>query len=174
MARRVNKKFLTILSLVIMGGLLATFAFSKLRKTDTGILWERADKQLALARQEKSAAQYKIAKEHFVKALRADPNNLEGMIKFGDLLHELARYDLEEVGKDVQFWERTLEINPSYVPALERLVDAYMELCKLQPLPDAFTRLGERAGTLHRVQESNIKAAAYEQIGVVGAWLAGK
>ncbi len=43
MARRVNKKFLTILSLVIMGGLLAAVALPKLRKPDTAVLWERAD-----------------------------------------------------------------------------------------------------------------------------------
>src|SRR4051812_45641692 len=173
MARRVNKKFLTILSLVIMGGLLTAVALPKLRKTDTGILWERADKQLSIARDQKSPEQYKLAKELYVKAYRADPNNVEGMIKYGDMLHELARYDLEEVGKDVQAWEHTLEINPAYVPALERLVDAYMELCRLQPLPEGFKRLGDRAATLHRAQENNIKAAAYEQIGIVGAWLSG-
>ncbi|HEV8606904.1 MAG TPA: tetratricopeptide repeat protein [Tepidisphaeraceae bacterium] len=174
MARRVNKKFLTILSLVIMGGLLAAVALPKmLRKADTGILWERADKQLALAREQKSAEQYKIAKEYYVKAYRADPNNVEGMLKYGDMLHELARYDLEEVGKDVQAWERTLEINPKYVPALERLVDAYMELCRLQPVPEAFKRLSDRAAALHRAQEDNVKAEAYEHIGIVGAWLSG-
>ena len=166
MARRVNKKFLTILSLIIMGTLLSAVALPKLlHKQDTGILWERADKQLALAREQKSPQQYKVAKELYVKAYRADPNNIEGMLKYGDMLHELARYDLEEVGKDVQAWERTLEINPAFVPALERLVDAYMELCRLQPLPEGFKRLGDRAATLHHVQESNIKAAAYEQIG---------
>src|ERR1051325_6127785 len=149
MARRVNKKFLTILSLVIMGGLLAAVAFSKFKKPDAGLLWERAYKQLELARAEKDARAYKLAKEHFAKAFRADPNNIEGMVKYGDLLHELARYDLEEVGKDVQVWERTLELNPAYVPALERLVDSYMEHCKLQPIPDAFTRPGARAETLH-------------------------
>ena len=174
MARRVNKKFLTILSLVIMGSLLSAVALPKLlHKTDTPVLWERADKQTAIARQEKSAAQYKLAKEFYVKAFRADPNNIEGMLKYGDMLHELARYDLEEVGKDVQAWERTLEINPRFVPALERLVDSYMELCRLQPLPEGFKRLSERAAALHRAQESNVKAEAYEHIGIIGAWLSG-
>src|SRR5258705_1803924 len=170
MARRVNKKFLTILSLAIMGSLLTAVALPKLlRKTDTGILWERAEKQLAIAREQKSAEEYKLAKEYSVKAYRADQNNVEGMLKYGDMLHELARYDLDEVGKDVQAWERTLEINPRYVPALERLVDAYMELCRLQPLPEGFKRLGDRAAALHRVQEDNLKADAYEQIGIIDA-----
>ena len=102
MARRVNKKFLTILSLVIMGGLLAAVALPKLRKPDTAVLWERADKQLAIAREQKTREAYVLGKELFVKAYRADPNNVEGMLKYGDMLHELARYDLEEVGKDVQ------------------------------------------------------------------------
>ena len=58
MARRVNKKFLTILSLIIMGTQLSAVALPKLlHKQDTGILWERADKQLALAREQKSPQQ---------------------------------------------------------------------------------------------------------------------
>ena len=88
MARRVNKKFLTILSLVIMGGLLGAVAFSKFKKPDAGLLWERAYKQLETARAEKDPQAYKLAKEHFAKAFRADPNNIEGMVKYGDLLHE--------------------------------------------------------------------------------------
>ena len=30
------------------------------------------------------------------------------------------------MGKDVQVWERALEINPAYVPALERLMESKM------------------------------------------------
>src|SRR5947207_1089487 len=174
MARRVNKKFLTILSLIIMGSLIAAVAARKfMNRADSGMLWERADKQLAIAREQKSLDSYKVAKEAFQKAVRTDPNNADGMVKYGDMLHELARYDLDEVGKDVQAWERTLEINPRHFGALDRLVDAYMELSRLQPVPEAFKRLSDRAAALHRAQEDNIKADAYEQIGIIGSWLGG-
>src|SRR5215212_10004569 len=159
MARRVNIKFLSILSLVVMGSFIAAVAVPKiLRKNDTHLLWERADKQLAAAREQKTSDAYKAAEEAFIKAARADQNNVEGLTKYGDMLHEQVRYDLDKIGADAKIWERTLEINPRYVPALERLIDAYLELCRLQPIPENFKHLSERAAALHRAQENNTKA----------------
>src|SRR5688572_6773493 len=174
MARRVNKKFLTILSLIIMGSLLALGAIPLMRKkTDAAILWQRVDQQIAIAHEQNSADAYKVAKESFGKAFRADPNNIEGMIKYGDLLHRLARFDETEIGNDVRAWEQILQIDPRHPIALERLIDSYMELCRIQPEPEGFRRLRERAATLHRVQPENVRAEAYEQIGIVGSWLSG-
>ena len=50
MARRVNKKFLTILSLLIMGGLISLVVLPKvLHKQDTGVLWQEQDALVFLA-----------------------------------------------------------------------------------------------------------------------------
>src|SRR5258706_10727275 len=171
MARRVNKKFLTILSLVIMGGLIALVALPKLRKQDTKVLWERADKQAAIARDQKTPEAYKAAKELYYKAYRADQANVEGLVKFGDLLHESVRFDLDDMRKDLVMWDQALQVDPRYVPALERIMNAFIEGCRILPSADGFKLLNEKAGALAKLQPNNIRAQSYEQIGIVGGWL---
>src|SRR5258706_11327762 len=171
MARRVNKKFLTILSLLIMGGLISLVVLPKLRKQDTGVLWQRADKQAAVAREQKTPEAYKAAKEYYSKAYRADQANVEGLVKFGDLLHESVRFDLEDMRKDLQMWDQALQVDPRYVPALERIMNAYIDGCRILPSAEGFKILSEKAGALAKVQPNNIRAQAYQQIGIVGGWL---
>src|ERR1043165_2515152 len=112
MARRVNKRFLTILTLVIMGCLIGLWALQRtLASGNMKNKWARGDKLF----QEGS---YQEAKLEYGSALRTQPNSVEGWVKYGDTMHELVRYDLEEMGNDVKSWERALEINATYVPAL--------------------------------------------------------
>src|SRR2546430_4133138 len=171
MARRVNKKFLTILSLIIMGGLIALVALPKLRKQDTKVLWEHADKQWSAAREQRTPEAYKTAKEYYYKAYRADQANVEGLVKFGDFLHESVRFDLEDLRKDLAMWDQALQVDPSYVPALERIMNAFIEGCRIQPHADGFKMLSEKAAALAKVQPKNVRAQAYEQVGIIGAWL---
>jgi tetratricopeptide (TPR) repeat protein len=167
MARKVNKKFLIVLTTVIMGALVALWVMQKkLSKGNAKDAWATGDKLFA-------EHNYKDAKQEYLRALGVEPNNYEGLVKFGDTLHQLVRYDLNELGKDVRAWERALEINPTYVPALNRLLDAYDALTELQRTAEVFNRLRDKAQALLRVDSTNLRARALQHVGILGGWVSG-
>src|SRR5688500_6507562 len=169
MARRVNKPFLIIFTVAIalaLGGLLGLKYMQG--RGSSPKHWKKGDEMAAL----QTADGYRGAMESYKRALHYDMGNVEGWIKYGDVLHELARYDAELAGAAIGPWENALERNPSHVGALERLLNSYVDICEIEPRPENFNRLRDRARTLANVQPDNIKAKAYGHIGVIGAWLA--
>src|SRR5262245_61550579 len=130
--KRVNTRFLAISGIVLVALVVVVFASQRLlTRGNAKEFWEMGDRYMA---QEK----YKEAKESYARALRLDPSNVAGWVKYGDSFHELVRFSLDEMGKDTKSWERALELNPAYVPALTRLVDAYADLAELDPSPNIF------------------------------------
>src|SRR5688572_18504348 len=180
MAKRVNKRFLGVLVLVVVGLGAGAFALSKfVMRGDPKDHVARADAAFERAKTANDPAQafeeLKTARESYGRALKLlNYGNPEIIVKYGDVQHHIARYDTTEIGKDVQTWEQALQIDPSYVPALERLLETMIEVSKLDSSPHVYTSLTQRAQALAAVKESDARARTYEHAGIVGAWLAGK
>jgi len=169
MARRLNKPFLAALTLVVLGGIAGLILLAKLSR--------RGNIRDVLASAERAAAagDWRTACEQYARARGFDPANIDLAIKLGDAHYELSRTDPPEVFKAIKVWESALEYDPLCVPALKRLLEANIDLAEMRPgRPEVFVALGEKARALARADSSDIRAKAYEQIGLIGQWLAGK
>ncbi len=198
MAKRVNKRFLAILTMSVMGLLVAAVVLTKLlgggnaeQMISLGDECMAAAKRAAnpatgpaatqAAKENKTPDQYyRDAKDYYAKASRLQPKNLDVLIKYGDARSQLARYDLTEVGKDMQAWQQAIEADPGYLPALRRLMEGCIVLTELRPTTENYESLRLRAAAYAKAKQSakiddkDIRPQAYEQIAVIGAWLAGK
>ncbi len=115
--------------------------------------------------------EYKKALESYGRAIRSAPTK-ELFVKAGDCINELTPSEPDQLGKDVRTWERALEIDPSYVPALERVMEAMIDLCELQPRnADNWVRMREKARRLAAADPSNLRATAYEHVATINEWL---
>lgn len=178
MARKVNKRFLIILTCVVMGGTLAAMVLVLvLRGGSPDQYIAQGDRLVANARQAEPASAAELlrqAKEAYVKALRRDGSRTDIMLKLADALEQRSRYDLEEVNQDIRLWERILELEPKHREALSKLLDAYIDLIEIAPSQDSYSRVREKAIGLVRADPENLRAKAYEHIGLIGAWNEGK
>ncbi len=166
MARRVNKRFLLILTIVVVGGLsiLAGGAYYLMRPKPEKYI-EAGDKFMA----EKD---YKAARDNYGQAysLSKDPLIL---VKFGDAMTQLAVSDPTLINQDVGAWRQALEIDPNCEPALRRLMNAYEDVAELSPRAENFQLLRDTATKLAAVDPGNTKAAALKHLATIQAWLAG-
>src|SRR5262249_464587 len=128
--------------------------------------WAQGDKFFA-------AGDYKEAEIAYGRALRIEPSNVEGLVKYGDTLHELVRYDLDKLRKDVTAWEKAVEYNPTYGPGLNRLLDAYQSLSEIDPGTEVFTRMRDKAQAILRINADDTRAKMLEQVGIIGSWVRG-
>ena len=170
MARRVNKPFLIILTVVIglaFAGLMGAKYMQG--RGSSGKHWKKGDELAAL----NTAEGYRGAVESYKRALQYDLGNVDGWVKFGDVLNELSRYDHEAAMHALKQWDQALERNPRHVGALTRVLDAYIQLTELDSRAENFNWMRDRARTLAQVQPENLRAEAYGHIGVIGAWLNG-
>lgn len=170
MAKRVNKRFLIILTAVVMGVLIGGVAVTQFAGRGN------AQKFIAEGDALFAAGDYAKAIEAYKRAARtkSERGNNALALKMGDTYHQLARYDSDAIGKDLATWEGILEASPRNVESLRRVVDALIDLTELRPQPEYYVRLQERAQRLAELDPSNNKAKAYAQIAVLGAWMGGK
>lgn len=190
MAKKVNKRFLGILTLVVMGVLVAAMGLTRLiGRGDPKEFIARGDRFVEMALQAPGAPDkenpgpeecLKQAKTAYAKARRLDPANKELIVKYGDVLRQLTRFDQNEMRTFVRAWRDALEIDPAYLPALQRVLDTQIEFTELSRTVGAYDDVAQaakafiRAKALDKDNPQDFRAEAYEQAAVLGAWLAGK
>ena len=131
MARRVNTQFLVVLSVIVVGGVLAAFIVAGpgkywFRGNPSKHLTAEGDALVAAAGTAATPAERKekldAAVRNFQQALAADPKNPELWVRIGDALSTMAQYDpATYIVQSRGSWEKALEINPDFLPALRRL-----------------------------------------------------
>ncbi len=175
MARKVNKRFLVILTLIVMGGMVgAVGIFWWANRGDVQTHFARAKYYVEAAKQDPT--KYQDARDAFQRALRIQPNNVEVLVAFGDMLHDMVRYDREQVNKDVQYWEAALVVDPGHAGALRRLMTEHKERAELSRGVNArqiYQKLGEYAKTLVGLEPDDPFAVACQHGAVIGQWLNG-
>ncbi len=176
MARQVNTKFLTTLTVGFLAALVGLFVVHKLltRRHNPQQLYELAQKY------EKQGST-ELAISYYGQAVDADPRNVSYRVKFGDVLSAL-RADSQSIDSSVKQWEAALEDDPKNPQALKRLIDMYISACENDPSVGSFDRLQRRSKTMSQMDPQTLpddikpyplRAKAWMQIAALGQWILG-
>lgn len=170
MAKRVNKKFLIVLTvLVAVLGLGAFTAARVLRK-------KNPDRYRQLAEQAEREGDLKRARDQYRIAYAADPTNKQVLVALGDVYDRLAGEDLENLRQARIAWNAALQIDPKYAPALQRVLDTDWAQTELPGggAPELYQHIREVAGRLAAADPANAaKAQARAHLATVRAWARG-
>jgi tetratricopeptide (TPR) repeat protein len=120
MARRVNTKFLIILTVVVVGLGVIALVIHKLRRGDP-------DKYIAQATAAVGEQKYDDAALLYKQALSIDGKRADVWIAYGDVQRQLAYEDPENVGRAVRAWQQALELDPNNKEALTRMLAIYQD-----------------------------------------------
>jgi tetratricopeptide (TPR) repeat protein len=174
MARRVNKRFLIILTTVIVvGGISLIAAQRLLTKKDPTPFIQSAEALVA-------QGEYEEAVNHYLHAVSINPKDPELRVRLSDTLNQMSASDA------VHFWranaelDRALEIDPHYAPALERQLSNTYELIQMSgraDIPGWLERMNHpETGITSKVlaaDPDHPRATAYRSISNIRAWMLG-
>ena len=183
MARRVNNKFLIILGVLVLGGVASAFVLKgpimNMVKGDRSKKYvEEGDKLVAEAEapdatMTQKRERYEAAVKKYQMAAGADPKNTALFVKYGDLLNKMTPIDVQVYLRAArEMWEKALEIDPAYLPALHRLQETYFKEAQINPQAIYFTKIRERAEVIHKLDPKDIRAHALMYIAPLNRWLA--
>jgi tetratricopeptide (TPR) repeat protein len=165
--RKINTKFLTTLALVTLGGGAAiggtVFFFSKS---------DSAAKYDALADQAIQAKDWPRAFLYYQKGTKlTKPPSAERYVKLGDLARAAAATDPRFQLQDRDAWQKALEVDPKYSPALKKLLGLEWELARLQPNPAQLARVRELAEKAVLADPTDKASAAIIPSSTVAGWV---
>jgi len=167
MARRVNKRFLIVLTVVVVGGGAAAVAAQKL-------LWGRDPKPLIDEGDRAMAAgDYETAVERYRRAAgrkMGDPTILD---RLGDAWNARAGESVEFLSNARGAWNSAVASDASYAPALQKLLDSFVEQAEVYPADNpAYVQIRDYATKLLALDSGNKRATAYLHLATVKPWLA--
>lgn len=182
MARRVNTKFLIIFSVIVLGSVASAFVLktpllnvihgnrSKTQIANADKLVEEAAKLSSTEKKAKLDEAVKL----YAMAASSETKSPELWIKLGDVYSQLAQYDLNNVTQSYSAWNKALEVDPRYLPALRRLQDSYYKQSQtIGAAAAVYSSLQERATTIHQIDPKDLRAHAIMNIAPIRASLAG-
>src|SRR4051812_23392546 len=115
MAKRVNKRFLVILTTVVLvggvTGMAAMYVLPKILKKNPQALVKEGDRLEKEGNIGEAINMYR-------QAAGADPSNPELRVALGDLCNRHVTIDPDNLGKARQAWADALSIDPAYKPAM--------------------------------------------------------
>src|SRR5689334_13493363 len=134
MARRVNNKFLIILGILVLGGVASAFVLkgpimNMVKGDRSKKMIEEGDKLVAEAEAPDATMTqkregYEASVKKYQQGAAADPKSTALFVKYGDVLNKMTPFDVQVyLPAARQMWEKALEIDPAYLPALHRLQD---------------------------------------------------
>ncbi len=171
MARRVNTRFLIILTAVIvaLGG--AGLVVRKLTSRPN------AQRHVQAAERLIKDGNFEAATAEYANAVRVDPTNKDLHVKLGDVANQrTAEMGWQALDIARRSWMSALEIDPQYKPALGRLMDSYTEQLQQAPLsmqPAQFGALKDIASRLTEADPGNLRAQGVAQTVAIEQWLQG-
>ncbi|QOV87658.1 tetratricopeptide repeat protein [Humisphaera borealis] len=160
--RKLNTKVLGVLFGVLVVGAIGAFAANRFLKPskDPRVLEADGDKAFA-------AGEYEQARLAFGGAAAIERSNPGLKVKYGDTLIKLTREDPVNLGLALQSWEAALGVDPSYKPALERLLTSRWEQVDLGGGPEVFADIRRRADQLAKADPSHPKAKIWQHVATV-------
>jgi tetratricopeptide (TPR) repeat protein len=116
--RRINVKALVIVLLSAAGLVTAAIVAQKL------LIHEHPDTYIEMGKEAERDGRWEDAALAFGKAASLDPTNLDVQMEWGRALDNqaVATTDLAKYNEEIRVYQRVLEINPKYVPAVRALV----------------------------------------------------
>jgi tetratricopeptide (TPR) repeat protein len=175
MARRVNKKFLLILTVIVVGLGLILLVGSTARSHGllARIFHGSPDKYIKSANELVAQKKYEEAGKEFEKALGVNPRKPDVWVAYGDAMNQLSPQDLEYLGKSRGAWQQALAVDPNYKPALERMFSFWTQYAAISPTSQVFQNLKDSADRLHQVDPANADAEITLATTAIRPWLSG-
>lgn len=168
MARRVNTKFLTILTCVVLG-LAVTGVLAK-----KFLIRESPDKYVNAGNQLLSEKKYEEAAKNFAHAVALEPKDPDLWVQYGDALNQLSPQDPEYLMRARQAWESALAVNPAHRAALDRVMQFWTDWADLNPSqPKIFEGMKDTAERLLAADPKNAEAEVALVTSEIRPWLAG-
>jgi len=167
MARRVNTRFLTGISVTVLVVLIGIFGASRLLGRGAYV------KALPLARKAAAEGNINAAVDLYKEALAGYSKRPDLRVELGDFYYKNTRFNMEFLGQFVRLWESALEMDATYKPAAERLFNASLDATEVQASAEGYEMLRRRAEKLYQIDKRETKAEAYRHLAVIGHWLAG-
>ncbi|HEX4053346.1 MAG TPA: tetratricopeptide repeat protein [Tepidisphaeraceae bacterium] len=127
MARRVNTQFLTILLLIVIAAAVAVGLIWKLR------VHEYPDHYVALGQQAIKDHNWANAIDDFAKAASLGPKDPKLQVMLGQALAQTEQTDPTAQAQEVAAYQRALEIDPKFLPALMALSKLYTQAASGSP-----------------------------------------
>lgn len=168
MARRVNTKFLTILTVVVVGlGMLALIA-------NKVLIRESPEKYVSAGTQFMADKKYEEAVKAYARAVGLDQKNPSLWVAYGDALNQMSSQDVGYMGRARQAWDQALAVEPGNMPALDRMMQFWSDIANMSPnSPDVFKQLQQTAERLYAADPKNSAAEIAIQTSIIRPWLAG-
>lgn len=170
MAKRVNKRFLIALTACAAAVCVVAFAsYYLFNKKDPA-------KYLRLGDDAVARVDWAQARDHYRVAAQVERSNKETWVKYGDALERLAGEDLENLRGEQgarNVWRMALQIDPNYLPALQRLSDSWWEEARLVPHPNVLAQARDYANRHAAADPDNLQAQARPHMAVIQQWIVG-
>jgi predicted Zn-dependent protease len=167
MARRLNTKFLTILLLVIAGMVTALLLAEKF------LIHDRPDRYLQLGREAVKDHSWQDAVINFSKAARLSPHDPQIEMYLGAALAETVQVDPQALQLEVQAYQKALEIDPNYLPALQALSQLFTRELSEEPSAYVFSNAIDYTQRAHVVDPKDEKLQSLGDKLVIQEWASG-
>lgn len=155
MARRVNKKFLIILTCIIVGGGVAMLVAGKL------LFQKSPDDFIAAGDNYMQAGDYEMAIRNYLQAHSKRSSDPSILVKVGDAFEARSIEEPAYVGKERAAWNQALESQTDYIPALERLFAIYRDDAEAAARPEIFDRVRDIGRRLMNAKPDDLEVKAY-------------
>lgn len=157
MAKRVNKQFLIILTAVVLlgafAGMAATYVLPRLMKKDP--------KQFVNdSKQAEKDGNVEDAIGKYQAAVGTDQRDPQLRLELGDLYYRHVDADPQNLNKSHQAWESALAVDPTFRPAMERLLDSQWAYMQMVPTAPVFKAVRQAAQRILGVDPKDPKANA--------------
>lgn len=168
MAKRVNTRFLIVLTAGFAVALLAALAvhFVFFRK-DPAAQVRAGDALMREGKPREALERYKFGLAH-------NSNDKELLVKVGDAYNRMVADDTQNLFNARAAWSQAVANDPRYEPALERLLDSYWQQMETSSLDgELYNRVRETAQRLSDVRPADVGVAAKVHIATIRPWLDG-
>ncbi|MGH7215019.1 MAG: hypothetical protein ACREIT_09680, partial [Tepidisphaeraceae bacterium] len=169
--KRVNTKFLIILTAVVViggAGAIAAYKLRAGRRMTPAQFVTTGDKAAAEGKFNEAAANYGAA-------LSLDAQNADLLVKHGDALREATRANPDLAGRERQSWEKALEVDPNHLPALQRLLNDSIETSQIAQMAraDTFSQIRDYASKILQLDPADLVAQNALATSSIEDWLFG-
>lgn len=168
MARRVNKKFLIIVTVALCCALVGAVGLKYVMGHHGADYYA----QLAV-KQEAAGNLEEAAKDYGMAFYASHSQNTDYLLKQADLFYKLTATDSQQLNYAVGTWRKVLEVDPQNVTALTRMVDILSQEVQFGVRAETLSMLTDYATRLHSADPSNAQAAAWMKLAPVEAYIGG-
>ena len=167
MARRVNTKFLTILTIIIVSLAVLALVGNKF------LFRESPEKYINAGKEYIAQKNYEEAVKAFNRAVNLDPRNPAVLVEYGDAVNQLSASDPTMAYQARAAWNQAVAVDPTNKAALDRLMQHWSDLANISGRADTFNNLKDTADKLFAADPKNSAAEIAGQTAIIRPWLMG-